>query len=267
MAERTLVMGILNVTPDSFSDGGRYAHVDDALAHAHEMVDQGADIVDVGGESTRPGSTRIGPDEGWARIGDVVRELAGGGIVVSVDTLHAVTARRAAAAGATIINDVSGGVWDPGMSASVASTGCRFVVQHYRALPGMPGESFDYGQDVVGAILERLGRQIDAAIGAGIAPERLIVDPGLGFSVTNEQCVLIVESLPRLTALGYPVLIGASRKRFIKAMGGDADEQTARISSACARQGVWAVRVHDVARNARAVRSALTGPAYGGECL
>ena len=264
MAERTLVMGILNVTPDSFSDGGRYAHVDDALAHAHEMVDQGADIVDVGGESTRPGSTRIGPDEEWARIGDVVRELAGGGIVVSVDTLHAVTARRAAAAGATIINDVSGGVWDPGMSASVASTGCRFVVQHYRALPGMPGESFDYGQDVVGAILERLGRQIDAAIGAGIAPERL---PGLGFSVTNEQCVLIVESLPRLTALGYPVLIGASRKRFIKAMGGDADEQTARISSACARQGVWAVRVHDVARNARAVRSALTGPAYGGECL
>ena len=149
----------------------------------------------------------------------------------------------------------------------MASTGCRFVVQHYRALPGMPGESFDYGQDVVGAILERLGRQIDAAIGAGIAPERLIVDPGLGFSVTNEQCVLIVESLPRLTALGYPVLIGASRKRFIKAMGGDADEQTARISSACARQGVWAVRVHDVARNARAVRSALTGPAYGGECL
>ena len=144
MAERTLVMGILNVTPDSFSDGGRYAHVDDALAHAHEMVDQGADIVEVGGESTRPGSTRIGPDEEWARIGDVVRELAGGGIVVSVDTLHAVTARRAAAAGATIINDVSGGVWDPGMSASVASTGCRFVVQHYRALPGMPGESFDY---------------------------------------------------------------------------------------------------------------------------
>ena len=140
-ASRAAIMGILNVTPDSFSDGGRYVDPAAALAHARAMVAAGADLIDVGGESTRPNSTRISADEEWGRIGEIVSALAGDGIVVSVDTLHASTARAAAEAGAAIINDVSGGRWDPRMNETVAASGCAYVVQHYRALPGMPGES------------------------------------------------------------------------------------------------------------------------------
>ncbi len=250
----TLVMGILNVTPDSFSDGGRWDGVDAALARAREMVAQGADLVDIGGESTRPGSTRIDADEEWARIGEVVRVLSAEGIVCSVDTLHASTARRAARAGAAIINDVSGGRWDPEMNRAVAEIGCAYIVQHYRALPGMPGESFDYGDDLLGALTARLEAQVGEALAAGVAPEAIVVDPGLGFSLTNEQCEEILRNLRALAALGYPVLIGASRKRFVAARGGDRDERTAEITAQCAAEGMWAVRVHEIARNARAAR-------------
>ena len=250
---RAAIMGILNVTPDSFSDGGRYLDTGAALAHARAMVGAGADLIDVGGESTRPNSTRISAQQEWERIGAVVAALASAGIIVSVDTLHASTARAAAEAGAAIINDVSGGRWDPQMNETVAATGCAYVVQHYRALPGMPGESFDYGDDLVGTIIDRISSQVNAARDAGVAPDKIVVDPGLGFSLTNDQCWQILSELPRLASCGYPVLIGASRKRFVKALGGDVDTDSAAIAAYAVRAGAWAVRVHDVAATAAAI--------------
>lgn len=250
---RAAIMGILNVTPDSFSDGGRYLDTGAALAHARAMVGAGADLIDVGGESTRPNSTRISAQQEWERIGAVVAALASEGIIVSVDTLHASTARAAAEAGAAIINDVSGGRWDPQMNETVAATGCAYVVQHYRALPGMPGESFDYGDDLVGTIIDRISSQVNAARDAGVAPDKIVIDPGLGFSLTNDQCWQILSELPRLASCGYPVLIGASRKRFVKALGGDVDTDSAAIAAYAVRAGAWAVRVHDVAATAAAI--------------
>ena len=251
---RTAIMGILNVTPDSFSDGGRYTDVAAALRHAHEMVAAGADLIDVGGESTRPNSTRrISADEEWARICAVVESLAADGVIVSVDTLHASTAREAARAGAAIINDVSGGRWDPQMNAAVAQSGCAYVVQHYRALPGMPGEHFDYGDDLVGTLIERVGSQVQDAIDAGVTADKIVVDPGLGFSLTGDQCWQILRELPRFAQVGYPVLVGASRKRFVKALEGDVDVNSADIAAYCAAAGAWAVRVHDVAATVAAI--------------
>ena len=250
---RAAIMGILNVTPDSFSDGGRYADVTMALAHARAMIAAGADLIDVGGESTRPNSTRITPEEEWERIGAVVSALAGDGIVVSVDTLHASTARAAADAGAAIINDVSGGRWDPDMNAAVAASGCAYVVQHYRALPGMPGEHFDYGEDLVGTLIERLNTQVRDALDAGVTADKIVIDPGLGFSLTVDQCWQILAELPRLTTYGYPVLIGASRKRFVKTLGGNIDTDSAAIAAHAVKSGAWAVRVHDVAATAATI--------------
>lgn len=250
---RAAIMGILNVTPDSFSDGGRYADVTLALAHARAMIAAGADLIDVGGESTRPNSTRITPEEEWERIGAVVSALAGDGIIVSVDTLHASTARAAADAGAAIINDVSGGRWDPDMNAAVAASGCAYVVQHYRALPGMPGEHFDYGEDLVGTLIERLNTQVRDALDAGVTADKIVIDPGLGFSLTVDQCWQILAELPRLTTYGYPVLIGASRKRFVKTLGGNIDTDSAAIAAHAVKSGAWAVRVHDVAATAATI--------------
>jgi len=250
---RAAIMGILNVTPDSFSDGGRYADVTLALAHARAMIAAGADLIDVGGESTRPNSTRITPEEEWERIGAVVSALAGDGIIVSVDTLHASTARAAADAGAAIINDVSGGRWDPDMNAAVAASGCAYVVQHYRALPGMPGEHFDYGEDLVGTLIERLNTQVRDALDAGVTADKIVIDPGLGFSLAADQCWQILAELPRLTTYGYPVLIGASRKRFVKTLGGNIDTDSAAIAAHAVKSGAWAVRVHDVAATAATI--------------
>ena len=250
---RAAIMGILNVTPDSFSDGGRYTDVTSALAHARAMIAAGADLIDVGGESTRPNSTRITPEEEWERIGAVVSALAGDGIIVSVDTLHASTARAAADAGAAIINDVSGGRWDPDMNAAVAASGCAYVVQHYRALPGMPGEHFDYGEDLVGTLIERLNTQVRDALDAGVTADKIVIDPGLGFSLTADQCWQILAELPRLITYGYPVLIGASRKRFVKTLGGNIDTDSAAIAAHAVKSGAWAVRVHDVAATAATI--------------
>ena len=256
--DRMLVMGILNVTPDSFSDGGRFLDPGAALDHAQEMLDEGADLVDLGGESTRPNSTtRISEDEEWERIGSIIQRLAASGVVVSVDTLHAITARRAADAGAAIINDVSGGRWDPQMNAAVAQTSCAYVIQHYRALPGMPEESFDYGdQPIAVALRERVASQVRDALEAGVEPERIIVDPGLGFSLNNEQCWSLVASLPIFAELGYPVLIGASRKRFLgQSPLSDRDEATLDISRRALSDGIWAVRVHAISQQAKLVRA------------
>ncbi len=256
--DQTLIMGILNVTPDSFSDGGRFSQVESALAHARSMIAEGAHIVDVGGESTRPGSTRIDTDEEWRRIGTVVAELVAEGVTVSVDTLHASTARKAADAGVAIINDVSGGNWDPAMLDVVADSECAYIVQHFRALPG-PQENFDYGDDLVGTLVQRVNTQVEKALSRRIDEARIVIDPGLGFSLTNAQSMEILDHLSRLKKLGYPVLIGASRKRFVTAMGGDRDERTAEITAKCAREGIWALRVHEIAKNARAARKGNEG--------
>ncbi len=252
---RTLVMGILNVTPDSFSDGGRFTDPGAALDHALAMVEDGADMVDVGGESTRPGSARITPEEEWVRIGTVVGALADAGILVSVDTMHASTAWRAAEAGAALVNDVTGGMWDVAMNSTVASTDCAYVIQRYHGLPGSAQERLDHGPDVVATVVERLSEQVSAALAAGVDMNRIIVDPGLGFSLTNEQSWEVVRGIDRLRALGYPVLIGASRKRFLqKESLEERDMATAEVTSMVARAGAWAVRVHNVAANVRVVR-------------
>lgn len=248
---RTLIMGILNVTPDSFSDGGRWFTCDKAIARAHRMIEDGADIIDVGGESTRPGSSRIDSDEEWSRIGEIITRLVREGIVVSVDTLHAHTAQRAADAGAAIINDVSGGMWDPLMNDTVSQTDCAYVIQHYRGLPGAVGESFDYGDNTVATLMEELKHQITCAYDAGVEAERIIIDPGLGFSLTIEQSWEIIDQLELLREYGHPVLIGASRKRLTSAVDQDKDLTTADITARCINAGMWAVRVHNVELNAR----------------
>lgn len=252
-------MGILNMTPDSFSDGGLWVAPEAALAHAEQMRQQGADIIDVGGESTRPGSQRIGADQEWERIGHVVEALSSEGFIVSVDTIHAATAQRAAAAGASVINDVSGGRLDPAMNEVVAGTECAYVVQHFRALPGTPGEHFDYGDDLIATLRARIQGQVDDALAAGVRRERIIIDPGLGFSLSNEQSWTIVGALEAFRSLGYPVLVGASRKRFLADRGDDKDALTAEVTRMLAHQGAWAVRVHNIEANIRALRD-IAGP-------
>lgn len=253
--DRTLIMGVLNMTPDSFSDGGLWVDPGAARNHAWQMRDLGADIIDVGGESTRPGATRVSSEEEWERIGVAVPALVEAGLIVSVDTVHADTAQRAIDAGAAIINDVSGGRIDPDMNTVVAASDAAYIIQHYRALPGQPGEHFDYGSDLIATLVERLTSQIEDALQAGVQPERIIVDPGLGFSLNPEQCWEIVDNLGKFHVLRRPVLVGASRKRFLATRGEDRDALTAQVSSHVASQGAWAVRVHDVGRN----RAALNG--------
>lgn len=262
-AGRTLVMGILNVTPDSFSDGGLWSDPARALDHARSMVADGADLVDVGGESTRPGSARIAADEEWSRIGSVVEALAAEGIVVSVDTVHAGTARRAADAGVALVNDVSGARADPGMPAAMAASGCACVIQHWRGFPGSPQEDFRYA-DVVADVCAEILTQVDAVVDAGVDPARIAVDPGLGFSLLHDQSWALVDAMETLVGLGYPVVVGASRKRFLALRGDwdpgwDRDRATAGITRRAAHAGVWAVRVHDVAGSVRAVRDAVAG--------
>lgn len=252
---KTLVMGILNVTPDSFSDGGLWCDTGRAREHANHMVELGAHIIDVGGESTRPGATRVTADEEWNRISPVLDALVQAGIVVSVDTVHAQTAERAIEAGVAIINDVSGGRIDPAMNSVIARHNVAYVVQHYRALPGQPGEHFDYGDDLVATLIERIRTQVSDAIEAGVDPSRIIIDPGLGFSLLPEQCWTILDEIERFYELRMPVLVGASRKRFLATKGDNKDELTAEISADLAERGVWAVRVHDVALNVAAMRN------------
>lgn len=241
------IVGILNVTPDSFSDGGRWLDPAVALAHAQEMTEAGADIVDVGGESTRPGAVRVGADEEWARIGPVVSSLVEAGIRVSVDTVNASTARAALQAGAQIINDVSGGRLDPDILRVVADSPASYICQHFRGLPADANLDCHY-ENVVADVIRETLIQIDAAIAAGIPRERIIFDPGLGFALTNRACWQLVDHLEELRECGFPVLIGASRKRFVVERFGreNADQGTAEITARCAQAGMWGVRVHCV---------------------
>lgn len=263
--DRCAVMGVVNVTPDSFSDGGRWFDTTAAVKHGLDLVAQGADLVDVGGESTRPGATRVDEDEELRRVIPVVRGLASEGVVVSVDTMRASVAARSLAAGAALVNDVSGGMADPAMIPAVADAGAPFVVMHWRGFlqgSNVPGRYDDVVTEVVGELHAR----VEAALAGGIAPDRVIVDPGLGFSKDAEHDLALLAHADRLRALGYPLLIAASRKRFLgRILAGpdgappparERDAATAAVSALAAHAGAWAVRVHEVRATADAVRVA-----------
>ncbi|MFZ2509697.1 MAG: dihydropteroate synthase [Gordonia sp. (in: high G+C Gram-positive bacteria)] len=258
-------MGVLNVTADSFSDGGRYLDIDAALAHGRAMAAAGADIVDVGGESTRPGAHRIEPDVEVARVVPVIAALHGEGITVSVDTMRASVAAAAIDAGAAYVNDVSGGRADADMGRVLAESGLPWILMHWRPSDGAGERHFTHRhddaegyRDVVAEVSGELLAQVDAAIAAGVDPDRLILDPGLGFAKTADHNWALLHALPTLVGLGFPVLIGASRKRFLGALLGGRDSAgrdtaTAAVSALAAAGGAWGVRVHDVAASRDAV--------------
>lgn len=262
----TAIWGILNVTPDSFSDGGRYTDPEVALAHARLLRAQGAAVIDVGGESTRPGAERVGIAEEQRRVLPVIAALAADGVPVSIDTLNASTAAAAVQAGARIVNDVSGGLADREMLAAVAASGADFALGHWRGPSADMYARADYvrvGREVAGELRERM----EAAAAAGIAPSRLILDPGVGFAKTAEQNWELLRDLADVVALGPRVLVGTSRKRLLATvLGDDASEErkdaaTAVTSVLAARAGAWAVRVHNVAatRDALSVLGAWDG--------
>lgn len=256
-------MGIVNVTPDSFSDGGRFLDPDVAIAHARALSAQGADLLDVGGESTRPGADRVAPRVEQQRVLPVVEALASEGLFVSIDTMNAATARAAVDAGARLVNDVSGGLADPDMLAAVAETDAELALGHWRGPSSQMYARADY-DDVVAEVAGELEERLGAAHAAGIPRARLVLDPGIGFGKRGAQNWQTLRGLPRLTGLGCRVLVGTSRKRFLAdAIGEDADLDrrdlaTAVTSVLAARAGVWAVRVHDIptTRDALAVARA-----------
>ncbi|WP_199431642.1 dihydropteroate synthase [Qaidamihabitans albus] len=258
-------MGVLNVTPDSFSDGGRYLSRDDALAHAHAMWRRGADIIDVGGESTRPGAARVDADTESARVLPVIRELASDGLALSVDTTRAAVAAAALDAGARVVNDVSGGLADPDMGRVVADSGAPWVLMHWR------GHSKDMNalatyDDVVTEVRDELAARVDAALAAGVPAGAIVLDPGLGFAKHAEHDWALLHGLDSLLSLGFPVLVGASRKRFLGRLLADPDGTprppagrevaTATVSALAAFAGAWGVRVHEVGASLDAVHVA-----------
>ncbi|MFK8906753.1 dihydropteroate synthase [Streptomyces sp. YS-3] len=263
--DRCAVMGVVNVTPDSFSDGGRWFDTAVAVKHGLALVAEGADLVDVGGESTRPGATRVDEAEELRRVVPVVRGLASEGVTVSVDTMRASVAEQAVAAGALLVNDVSGGLADPNMIPVVAATEAPFVVMHWRGFSHDMNSRAVYG-DVVAEVLAELHARVEAVVAGGIAPERIVIDPGLGFAKRAEHDLALVAHLAELRALGRPLLVAASRKRFLgHVLAGDGsgppparerDAATAAVSAIAAHEGAWAVRVHEVRATADAVRVA-----------
>ncbi|MBW3080503.1 dihydropteroate synthase [Bifidobacterium saguinibicoloris] len=269
-ADHTLVMGVLNITEDSFSDGGLWLDPDAAAAHGRAMAAQGADIIDIGAESTRPGAKRVAEQDERARIVHAVKALAPSGAVLSIDTTRAAVAAAALDEGAHIINDVSGGTLDPDLPHVAADHDCLYVVQHWRGwLAGSHGATPDadtshYEHGVLADVRDELMRQVDRVLAAGVDPERIVIDPGLGFSKPGiEHNLPLLAGIAAFRATGYPVLIGQSRKRFVTAVLGEAgiedpdmaarDDATAALSALCAEHGAWAVRVHDVARSKAAV--------------
>jgi dihydropteroate synthase len=249
-------MGIVNVTPDSFSDGGRYATTETAVAHGRELLEQGADILDIGGESTRPGATRPLVAEELDRVIPVIRELASGGALVSVDTMRAEVAEAAVAAGARIVNDVSGGLADPRILEVVAATGASYVAMHWRAHADRMRDFTDYSPDgVVETVRRELAQRLDAAEAAGIPRERIVLDPGLGFAKEPHHNWELLVALDALRTLGCPVLVGASRKSFLGsllAVDGvprpvdQREHAHAALVALLAGRGVDCLRVHDV---------------------
>jgi dihydropteroate synthase len=241
-----LIMGILNVTPDSFADGGRHNDFESAVARGLEMIAEGVDIIDIGGESTRPGADRVSETEELERTIPVITELAKHGARMSIDTMRANTAEAAVKAGASIINDVSGGLVDPDMLQTAARLQVPYIAMHWR------GQSKDMNSkaiynDVVNDVISELQERITAALDAGIKANNLIIDPGLGFAKDADHNWKIIDSINTFVELGYPVLVGASRKRFLGGDSPDEREQaTIALTKRLATSGVWAVRVHSV---------------------
>ncbi|WP_091080226.1 dihydropteroate synthase [Micromonospora nigra] len=254
-APAPVVMGVLNVTPDSFSDGGRYTDLSAAVAHGVRLRADGAHLVDVGGESTRPGADRVDAETEAARVLPVVRELTAAGVPVSIDTTRARVAEAALAAGAVVVNDVSGGLADPDMARVVRDAGCPWVLMHWRGHSRAMGELASYADVVVDVRAELAGR-IDEALRAGVPADRIVVDPGLGFAKTAEHNWQLSARLPELLDLGYPVLFGASRKSYLGRLLADPDGNprptagreaaTVATSVLAVAAGAWGVRVHDV---------------------
>ncbi|MDQ3615319.1 MAG: dihydropteroate synthase [Actinomycetota bacterium] len=262
---RTLVMGVLNVTPDSFSDGGRWFDPELAVKHGCQLVEGGADLVDVGGESTRPGATRPSVQEELDRILPVVEELAARNVLVSVDTMRAAVARAALAVGAVLVNDVSGGRADPQMFDVVAAAEAPYILMHWRAHSDRMQTCTDYA-DVVADVVRELGVQLDSALKAGIDAEKIALDPGIGFSKTATQNWDVLAGMEDLHALGHPLVVAASRKRFLGELLTDGsgaprppalrDDATTATAALAAAAGAWCIRTHSVRGSADAVRAA-----------
>jgi len=248
-------MGILNVTPDSFADGGVHFDTNAAIASGIQMAHDGADIIDVGGESTRPGADRVSAAEEEARVIPVITTLAAQGLTVSIDTMRASTARKAIAAGAKIINDVSGGAADSEMFATAAELGCTYILMHWRGHSKDMNSKAIYS-DVVADVISELAPQIASALAAGIHKKNIVLDPGIGFAKDVDHNWELLNRIDEVQALGYPVLIGHSRKRFL---GGDHPDQreaaTIEVTKKLSTQGIWGVRVHGVKANVEALNS------------
>ncbi|TDL36786.1 dihydropteroate synthase [Arthrobacter nitrophenolicus] len=262
--DRTLVMGILNVTPDSFSDGGKHATADSAIAAGLRMFYAGADIIDVGGESTRPGAEDVSPEEEQRRVIPVIESLVKAGALVSIDTTHASTAAAAVAAGAAIINDISGLSIEPEMAELVAASKVPYILTHRRGDARTMNSLAEY-TDVAGEVVAELAGVRDKLYAAGVSQEQIIIDPGLGFAKNDAQNWELLQNLDQLDSLGHKVLVGASRKRFLgtlltvagkSASPEERDAATAAITAICAYRGAWAVRVHDVGASLDAVKVA-----------
>jgi dihydropteroate synthase len=262
--DRLVVIGVLNVTPDSFSDGGRFTSLDDAVAHGCRLADDGADLVDVGGESTRPGAERVEAAEEERRVIPVIEALVAHGVRVSIDTYRAPVAERALAAGASVVNDVSGGLGDPDMTAVVRAAGCPWILMHWRGHSrGM--QHLAHYADVVDDVRRELVERVEAANRAGVSADRIVIDPGLGFAKTAEHNWALLAHLDVLVGLGLPVLIGASRKSFLGRVLADPagtprpvderEDATVALTAYAATQGAWGVRVHDVRSNVDAART------------
>jgi dihydropteroate synthase len=259
---RTLVVGVVNVTPDSFSDGGEWFDPGAAITHGLDLLAEGADIIDIGGESTRPGATRPEVSEELRRVLPVIRELAAAGACVSIDTMRAAVAAPAIAAGARLVNDVSGGKADERMLHMVAESGVPYVCMHWRGHSEDMQSKASYA-DVVTEVMAELGVQLDEAISAGVAPDKLIIDPGFGFAKTGEHNWHMLQRLTEFDVLGQPMLAGVSRKAFLGRLLADPegsprpakerDDATTALTAVLALRGVWAVRVHSV----RASRDAI----------
>ena len=263
-ADRIAVMGVLNVTPDSFSDGGRWTAVDAAVEHGLALHAAGADLVDVGGESTRPGAHRVDSDEERARVLPVLEGLVAAGVPCSIDTTHSGVAAAALEAGVLVVNDVSGGLADPAMAHVVRAAGCPWILMHWRGHSDQMNHLAHY-TDVVADVCTELRERVDDAVGAGVDPGLLVLDPGLGFAKTAAHNWALLAALPRLQSLGLPLLVGASRKSFLGTLLADPDgtprpvsgreDATTAITTVCAEAGVWGVRVHEVRAS---VAAALT---------
>ena len=262
--ERTLLMGIVNATPDSFSDGGRYVETEAAIAHGRQLLAEGADILDIGGESTRPGATRPLLAEELDRVVPVIEALAAEGAAVSVDTMRHEVASAAIEAGAVLVNDVSGGLADPAILRVAGEAGVGYVAMHWRAHSREMQSHARYDGDVVDVVLDELRDRIEAALAAGIAPERLVVDPGLGFAKTADHNWALLAGLGRLMGLGHPVLVGSSRKSFLGTLLADPEgtprpvddreDANTALTTLVAARGVWGVRVHEVRASMDAIR-------------